>query len=759
LDAAKSSVAYSRARFTFTNFRNWGLIGSASGGYVTWYQNYFEGPAVYEDCQFREFNYGWNYLFERSIFDRCNFTYGTYVTKMFQHEISSYNGFLKDVNISNLDYYGSVNDATVGYDGLIKLALQDGANINNGENIEQGQFIGTNQDDGWELGGVEYAPLYNGFAGVNIFNIFNMDYDSNTGDYIRGINPNMGSATQNAGIIDFPSNIWLGTSSEDLMRAKFWDYSTSQFYAGSINYDTRKLNSFENAHAIVWKIEVNGYDAQDEYPLLDPIGVGAHEFKVYFNRAMDTSVNPQISYGVRIPFNQKIITESGTWSEDGKIYTVNHEVNIGVADGINRIRVQDAQDLDYFKIPIEDLRFNMLVQSAGSASTGWYATAGLGEIALTWEAPDANEIDDALGYNMYRYQVDADGVESTPVKLNESLIVEDTDESTTGVYYTDFDVVEGETYFYKYNILRTSFETTDFSSVVSSTPLTSTLGDSNGDFTVDVLDLVHDVDYILGNNPTPFIFLAGDVNADNAINVLDIVGTVDIILNPSDATDTSIGSTDIQYYPSNSIGNATFSWEGNDLFVEADHNIGGLQLAFSSDFEYTVSSELATIEKLDYIQDDNKVVMLFSFNNTVISSGKTKLLTRLDETKELNIDLAVVGTTSGSKLTAIFEDTNLEDIESPLQSDSLEFLSMVPNPTSGLVSLNYYLPEQMDGVVAKVYDMLGRLVHIQAMESREGMSNTSMQLNKLQTGNYIVLISAEKNGGTKHIANKTLIIK
>ena len=145
----------------------------------------------------------------------------------------------------------------------------------------------------------------------------------------------------------------------------------------------------------------------------------------------------------------------------------------------------------------------------------------------------------------------------TPVKLNETLIVEDTDESTTGVYYTDFDVVEGETYFYKYNILRTSFEATDYSSVVSSTPLTSTLGDSNGDFTVDVLDLVHDVDYILGNNPTPFIFLAGDVNADNAINVLDIVGTVDIILNPSDATDSSIGSTDIQFYPSNSIGNAS----------------------------------------------------------------------------------------------------------------------------------------------------------------------------------------------------------
>ena len=34
-------------------------------------------------------------------------------------------------------------------------------------------------------------------------------------------------------------------------------------------------------------------------------------------------VDPQVSYGVTIPYNQKIITEEGTWSADGKIYTVN----------------------------------------------------------------------------------------------------------------------------------------------------------------------------------------------------------------------------------------------------------------------------------------------------------------------------------------------------------------------------------------------------------------------------------------------------
>ena len=133
---------------------------------------------------------------------------------------------------------------------------------------------------------------------------------------------------------------------------------------------------------------------------------------------------------------------------------------------------------------------------------------------MEWVAPSADELDDVLGYNMYRYQIDEDGNESEPEKLNEALIIEDTDESTTGVYFTDYDVVEGQTYFYKYKILRTSFEETDYSNTVSSAPLTSTLGDSNGDFAVNVLDLVHDVDYILGNNPEPFIFVAGDVNAD-----------------------------------------------------------------------------------------------------------------------------------------------------------------------------------------------------------------------------------------------------
>ena len=556
-------------------------------------------------------------------------------------------------------------------------------------------------------------------------------------------------------------NVYIGTSSIEVLGEITLDALDNGASQGIFNFENAKLSPFEEAHGMVWKIEVNGINSFDNYITMfnNPIGVGSHEFKVYFNRAMDTSVDPIILYGPAYPYTSRSVSETGTWSSDGKVYTVNHDINIGAADGLNRFYIYGARDLDYFDIPHEFQRFNVLIQSAGSASLGWYATPGLGKIALTWEAPSAEEIDDALGYNMYRYQVDADGVESDPVKLNESLIIEDTDESTTGVYYSDFNVVEGQTYFYKYNILRTSFETTDYSSVVSTAPLTSTLGDSNGDFSVNVMDLVHDVDYILGNNPTPFIFLAGDVNADLAINVLDIVGTVDIILNPSTTSDSSVGSNRIQFYPSEAIGNANFTWEGNDLYVASDHTIGGIQLAFNTDFEYVLSEDLPTIEHLDYTQEDSKILMLYSFNNTMIASSKTKILTRIDASQEFDIEQAVVGTTTGAKLNATLNNGTLSTIDAPFQNNNLQFLNLFPNPTQGLVNLEYYLPNQMDQVVAKVYDMLGRLVHIQLLENRAGISKIPMELSRLKTGNYIVLITANKGGSIKNIANKKLIVK
>lgn len=547
---------------------------------------------------------------------------------------------------------------------------------------------------------------------------------------------------------------FLGSSKTDFLRNEINDALNKANYTGIINTENAALIPYSESHGIVWKVLVNGKDAQDEYDQMDPVGVGTHEFKVYFNREMDKTKPPQISYGVREPYNQKIILEEGIWSEEGKIYTVTHEVKIGAADGINRIRVQGARDLDWFDIPIEDSRFNMLVQSAGSASTGFAATPGLGEITLDWEQPNENLLKDILGYNMYRYEALTENTFTELKKINETLI--------TDVNFKDYEVEEGTKYFYQYKILRTSLEETDFSKTVTTQPLTSKLGDSNGDFNVNVMDLVQQVDFILGNNPKPFIFKAADVNNDLAINVLDIVGTVDIILNPTSGKVATKGANSIDYYSNIPIGDATFYWEGNELYVESDYAITGIQLAFPKDFIYTTASNLPKFEWLNYEQGQEKITMLYSFNNLQIPAGKTKLLTNTTEvTPTFSIEKAVVATTNGLKLNALFENKSVLGIDAPEQGDTAKIFTLGPNPTKGRLNVFYYLPEQMDKVRMAAYNLQGQRVWVQDnFKNTAGQNNTAVDMSSLSNGIYMLVIDVLQGNQLKgREVNKIIINK
>ncbi|TXD53447.1 T9SS type A sorting domain-containing protein [Polaribacter sp. IC063] len=550
-----------------------------------------------------------------------------------------------------------------------------------------------------------------------------------------------------------PFKAYLGSGYESKYRNVVKDALNDSDLPGLFNSDSISKTPYEEAHSIVWKVLVNGKDAQDEYDLMDPVGVGTHKFDIYFNREMDKTKPPQVSYGVREPYNQKIISEEGTWSADGKIYAVTHEVKIGAADGINRIRVQDARDLDWFDIPVEDSRFNMLVQSAGSASTGFLATAGLGEIALEWVEPSEDELEDVLGYNMYRYEAITDTTFTASQKINENLI--------SGVTFEDFEVEEEVKYFYQYKILRTNFEETDFSTTVTTQPLTSKLGDSNGDFEVNVNDLLQNVDYILGSNPTPFIFNAADVNKDATINVLDISGTVDLILNPSSDKTATKGASSINYYSNDAVGDATFYWEGNDLYVTSEYEITGIQLAFDKDLKHTINEDLPNFEWLNYEQEGYKVTMMYSFGDVRLPAGKTKLFTKTSAAENLfNIDKAVVATTNGGKLTALYEDKTVLGIDAPEQGAVSKIFTVGPNPTAGLLNVFYYLPEQMDKVRMAAYDLQGKVIWTNdSFKNTSGQTNTAVDLSSLQNGIYFLVIDVVRSTEIKKREVKKIIIQ
>jgi len=75
-----------------------------------------------------------------------------------------------------------------------------------------------------------------------------------------------------------------------------------------------------------------------------------------------------------------------------------------------------------------------------------------------------------------------------------------------------------------------TFTDADFTNGPHVPPTCGTPGDANGDGSVNIVDVVAVINYIIGNDPEPFIMENADVNGDGIINVLDAVGTVNIIL-------------------------------------------------------------------------------------------------------------------------------------------------------------------------------------------------------------------------------------
>ena len=418
---------------------------------------------------------------------------------------------------------------------------------------------------------------------------------------------------------------YYGSSKESIVRQHVRDIDKGWGF-GYVDVSNMLTQPVREAHGIVWKILVDDIDAQDEFDLLPPIGVGTHKCDVYFNRPMDVSIIPTISFGVREPFTQHYVTDNGSWSADSTIYTAYFTISAKtVSDGLNTFKVTGAKDNEHFEIPEESWRFHMEIAAAGSMSTGLMAEAGLGKVTLKWET-DEEDFADLLGYNIYRWTQDTiwynyhyDSNSSSYVYdykfdtlcINSSLL------DSQDTEFVDFDVVPGKDYYYVIRQVTTSLNSYDLSNAVVARPLTAVKGDANGSMSVDVADVITEVNYITRQNPQPFIFEAADVNSDEQVNIIDVVATIDLILHPQ-AGSQAVHQETASYYIENGI-----------LYVESDAVLGGVQCTFEADKEQNIVplAALNEFEKVGTWQDENNYLfMAYSMSGKTIGVGKTALL-------------------------------------------------------------------------------------------------------------------------------------
>ena len=491
---------------------------------------------------------------------------------------------------------------------------------------------------------------------------------------------------------DSPS--YFGSAKEATVREVIDDMENPVSLSATWKYDLSNMltRPVAEAHGIVWKVVVNGKDAQDEFEELAPLGVGKHKFEVYFNRPMNKAVAPTISMGVRSPYTSISIAEEGEnsgWNEAGDIYTayltINGKTN---ADGLNRIRVYGAEDDEYFECPEEKSRFNVMVQKAGSMSTGLMAEAGLGKVSLTWETAE-EDFADLMGYNVYRYEADPEKA----TQINETLV------DATETEFVDYDVVPGTTYYYMVKEMGTDLQQHDVSNVVAATPLTAQKGDANGSMSVDVADVVTEVNYLTNQNPQPFIFEAADVNSDNAVNILDVVGTVNIIMTPEAGT-SSVDNT------------ATFTVEDGILYVDATTPLGGVQVSVAapSGTEFETMEGLNGMEHAGSWMNENEYMLLaYSMSGKTIGIGKQPLL-RIGDAEVKSI---VASDARGKNVLAVNGATTSID-ELPFGIDNFKNAEM------------------------RYYDLSGRMINSKAAQ-KSGMYIQSLFINGRCVKSYKVM--------------------
>ena len=486
------------------------------------------------------------------------------------------------------------------------------------------------------------------------------------------------------GIYSLPEQYWGHTDSE-YVKDQILDFYTFNDRA-VLNADTILEQPPAEAHGVVWKVLINGENPMDGN--LEPLGGGPAEFEVHFNRPMDIGHDPFVTFGVRAPFTQNLIADNATWNADSTMWSATFNMELNTGDGINTVRVAHARDTDGFEIPIERGRFNFSVQVAGSQAVDFFATPGIGTVSLTW--PEA-ESDEVLGYNLYRFEM-LDTLATDTLLLNNVLITDN--------FFTDYDVIPDSTYYYMFTLLGTDFVESDFSKVVFATPYNAATGDANGDYNVDVLDIVAIVSYMLGHDPEPFLFEAADVNQDGVINVLDIVGVVQLINSDKEAISQVITThPDAAYIALNK----------DRITLESSGQISALQFELLTSYPELISlSSLLPGFELGWNIIDNGVrVVLFSMQGNTIPEGLTEIISIDHSNPDLNWQNIIASDPEGQYV-EILTGTVGVDEHTALPGDFT--LELFPNPATTEVTISYFLPVLSD-VRIEFYDLFGRKLH------------------------------------------------
>jgi hypothetical protein len=255
------------------------------------------------------------------------------------------------------------------------------------------------------------------------------------------------------GVMDQSGNYW-GTTSTTLIDALIKDFYDN-FSCPRVDYRpllTPASPELATTYPFVLNVGLTGTGGPAFTFGAEPV-----TFTVTFNRDMDPTVQPQVSFGPDEPYTDHTVT--GAW-QDARTWVGTYAVNALTGDGYQYIRVAGARAAsDPWLVTGDDQgRFRFEIVTSGSSAMNLQASGGEGYVDLGWTQ---NDFDLLAGFNLYR-AIAADG---TYVRVNPTLVPPQTRA------FRDTSVAPGQPYYYKFVVVKTDMTESQPSNVATATPL------------------------------------------------------------------------------------------------------------------------------------------------------------------------------------------------------------------------------------------------------------------------------------------------
>jgi len=242
-------------------------------------------------------------------------------------------------------------------------------------------------------------------------------------------------------------------------------------------------------------------------------------------------------------------------------------------------------------------------------------------------------------------------------------------------------------------------------------------GDVTSDGTVDVLDVVAIVGYVLGNNPlNPEVIECSDYITDGTTDVLDIVAIVSIILD--DRITSSATEADLR------INSGSVSLDANGF-------VGAVQMTISHGAGFSIElTDKAMVA--DYRTNANSTTLI------IVAPESDELFTA---SGDFNVEEIIVANENSQVTVGMPTELTLS--------------KAYPNPFNPSTSMSVYVPA--DGVVSlSVYNVMGQEVAtLHSGNMTAGNHTVTWNASNMTTGMYFV--RAESSNGVA--VQKVMLMK